>query len=86
MSRKDDIQEGVENVRRRVRAAAAQIGDAAREQAEDAFENLVDAAQESGEYAHRYLRRQWRDRPVAVAATALGVGLLLGLLINSGRR
>lgn len=86
MPRKEEIQENVDNVRRRVRAAAAQVGAAAREQAEDAFDSIVDAAEEGGEYAHRYLRRQWKDRPVAVAATALGVGLLIGLLVSSGRR
>lgn len=86
MPRKEELEGTVDNVRRRVRAAAAQVGAAAREQAEDAFDSIVEAAEDSGEYAHRYLRRQWKDRPVTVAATALGVGLLLGLLVSSGRR
>ena len=44
------------------------------------------AAVEDGlDEAHRYLKRQWRERPVAVAATAVGVGLVLGLILG-GRR
>jgi len=54
-----------------------------------ADENLA-AAQEALEdgidQAHRYLKRQWTERPLAVAATAIGVGVLLGLLIGGGRR
>jgi hypothetical protein len=36
--------------------------------------------------AHTYLKRQWRERPVAVAATAVGIGLVLGLLLGGRRR
>jgi|CXWL01.1.fsa_nt_gi ElaB/YqjD/DUF883 family membrane-anchored ribosome-binding protein len=75
----------VEGLRSRARAAAAEFGDAAREQAEDAFEAVVEAAEEGADVTHRYLRKQFKERPIAVAATALSVGLLLGMLI-SGRR
>jgi hypothetical protein len=34
---------------------------------------------------YRYLKRQWREHPVAVTVTAFGVGVLLGVLFG-GRR
>lgn len=55
------------------------------ERAEEAIQAARDAVEDGLDDAHIYLKRQWRDRPVAVAATALGVGLLLGLLLG-GRR
>ncbi len=74
------------------KAAAADIAHEARERAEAALESAreaLDAAKgavEDGlDDTHRYLKRQWRERPVAVAATAVGVGLLVGLLLGSRR-
>jgi hypothetical protein len=49
--------------------------------ADEPLEALEDGLDE----AHRFLKRQWRKNPVAVAATVLGVGLVLGLLLG-GRR
>jgi ElaB/YqjD/DUF883 family membrane-anchored ribosome-binding protein len=57
----------------------------ARERAEDMFEDAHAAVEDGLDEAHRYLKRQWRERPVAVAATAVGVGLVLGLLLGSRR-
>lgn len=81
------------NMRRRAAAAAANFAQDARERAEDAYERAEEAFEDAQEFledgldeAHVYLKRQWTERPVAVAATALGVGLLLGLLISGGRR
>jgi ElaB/YqjD/DUF883 family membrane-anchored ribosome-binding protein len=31
------------------------------------------------------LKRQWKERPVAVTASAVGVGVLIGLLLGSRR-
>ncbi|MFT3726197.1 MAG: hypothetical protein QM759_00015 [Terricaulis sp.] len=59
--------------------------DDARERAEEIFEDAHAAVEDGLDEAHRYLKRQWRDRPIAVAATAVGVGLIVGLLIG-GRR
>jgi ElaB/YqjD/DUF883 family membrane-anchored ribosome-binding protein len=77
---------------RRARAAAAEFAHGARErvedlyeQAEDAFESARDAAEDQLDEASAYLRRQWEDRPLTVAATALGVGIVIGVLIG-GRR
>lgn len=65
---------------------AAELAEDARERAEEAYEAAQAAVEDGIDEAHRYLKRQWRERPVAVAATAVGVGLLLGLLIGGSRR
>lgn len=64
---------------------AAELAEEARERAEEAYEAAHAAVEDGLDDAHRYLKRQWRERPVAVAATAVGVGLLLGLLLGSRR-
>jgi ElaB/YqjD/DUF883 family membrane-anchored ribosome-binding protein len=56
-----------------------------RERAEEMFEDAHAAIEDGLDEAHRYFKRQWRDRPIAVAATALGVGLVVGLLLGSRR-
>lgn len=78
---------------RRARAVAAEFTDAARERAEDAIEaaeEALEAAYEAAEdgldEAHQYMKRQWRERPLAVAGAALGIGLIVGVLLSSGRR
>jgi ElaB/YqjD/DUF883 family membrane-anchored ribosome-binding protein len=65
---------------------AAELAEEARERAEEAYEAAHAAVEDGLDEAHRYLKRQWRERPVAVAATAVGVGLLIGLLIGGSRR
>jgi ElaB/YqjD/DUF883 family membrane-anchored ribosome-binding protein len=64
---------------------AAELAEEARERAEEAYEAAHAAIEDGLDEAHRYLKRQWRERPVAVAATALGVGLFVGLLLGSRR-
>jgi ElaB/YqjD/DUF883 family membrane-anchored ribosome-binding protein len=64
---------------------AAELADEARERAEQAYEAAQEAVEDGLDEAHRYLERQWKHRPVAVAATAVGVGLLVGLLLGSRR-
>lgn len=59
--------------------------DDARERAEDAFDQAQAAVEDGLDEAHRYLRRQWKHRPITVAASALGVGLIIGLLLGSRR-
>lgn len=65
---------------------AKRAAEEARARVEEAYEAAHDAIEDGLDDAHRYLKRQWRERPVAVAATAAGIGLLLGLLIGGGRR
>ena len=66
-------------------ARAAEMAEEARERAEEAYAAAQEAIEDGLDEAHRYLKRQWRERPIAVAATAAGIGLIVGLLI-SGRR
>jgi ElaB/YqjD/DUF883 family membrane-anchored ribosome-binding protein len=66
-------------------ARAAELAEEARERAEEAYEAAHAAIEDGIDDAHRYLRRQWKERPLAVTGTALGVGLLVGLLLASRR-
>lgn len=66
---------------RRARDAAEDLADEAR----DAFESAHAAVEDGIDEAHAYLKRQWSERPVAVTATALGLGLVIGLLLGSRR-
>ncbi|MBC7769131.1 MAG: hypothetical protein H7124_10125 [Phycisphaerales bacterium] len=43
------------------------------------------AIKEGLDEANRYLQRQLTERPLTVAATALGVGVLVGVLLGSRR-
>lgn len=77
----------------RVAAAAEELVGTARERAEEAYARAEEAFEHAQEVfedglddAHTYLKRQWRERPVAVAGAALGLGVLVGILLSSGRR
>ena len=65
---------------------AAELAEEAREPAEEAYQAATEAVEDGIDEAHRYLKRQWRERPLAVAATTLGIGVLIGVLISGGRR
>lgn len=56
-----------------------------RARAEEMFDDAHAAVEDGLDEAHRYLKRQWRERPITVAATAVGIGLILGLLLGSRR-
>lgn len=64
---------------------AAELAEEARERAEEAYAGAHAAIEDGLDEAHRYLKRQWRERPLAVAAAAAGAGFILGLLL-AGRR
>jgi ElaB/YqjD/DUF883 family membrane-anchored ribosome-binding protein len=64
---------------------AEELADEARERAEEAYAAAQAAIEDGLDEAHRYLKRQWKERPLAVAATAVGIGLVLGLLLGSRR-
>lgn len=64
---------------------AAALADDVRESAEDAFEAAHAAVEDGLDEAHAYLKREWRERPITVAASALGIGLVIGLLLGSRR-
>jgi len=59
--------------------------DDARDRAEELLEDAQIAVEDGLDEAHRYLKRQWRERPIAVAATAMGLGLVIGVLMGSRR-
>ena len=76
----------------RAREMAEDISAGARERAQDALsaaEEALEAAYEAAEdgidEARVYLKRQWRERPLAVAGVTLGVGIVLGVLLGSRR-
>lgn len=55
------------------------------DQARDQIESVIGAARKNLRHADGYLRDQIRDRPMTAAATAVGIGFVLGVLL-SGRR
>lgn len=46
----------------------------------------ADTAGEQIDEASRYVTERVRERPLAATGAALGVGVLIGLLLSSGRR
>ena len=64
---------------------AAELAEEARDRAEEAFQAAQSAVEDGLDQAHGYLKREWRDRPLAVAGTALGIGLLVGMILGSRR-
>jgi len=71
---------------KRARDLAIEIGEAAREKAEAAFGVAAEATEDAIEDAHVYMRRQMRERPLAVLGAAVGVGVLIGLAMSNSRR
>lgn len=60
---------------------AEAVRDSAVQFAKDA-KHETEAALES---AHDFLRRQWNERPLTVAALAIGFGALIGLALSKRR-
>ena len=78
------------------RQKAEEVFESAREGAEHIYEDASERAHEAWDYGseaveggfdelHVFMKRQWRERPVVVAASAVGIGLLLGMAMR-GRR
>jgi len=74
---KDKYRDLAEEARERAEEAA--------DRAREAYDAAQAAVEDGLDGAHRYLKRQWRERPMAVAATAVGVGVLIGVLLTSRR-
>ena len=63
----------------------AQGGEKARHafsKSKDRLNHAIDAAGEGAEKAQAFITKQMHERPVATAATALGAGVLIGLLLS----
>ncbi len=54
--------------------------------ARDQLTAAADAAEASLETARDFVERQARERPLTTVGVALGVGVVIGLLLTSGRR
>ncbi|HRE45732.1 MAG TPA: hypothetical protein PKY87_17410 [Terricaulis sp.] len=65
--------------------SAREALDQAKVSARETYKQAKGAVEDGLDDTHRYMKRQWKERPVAVAATAVGVGLLVGLLLGSRR-
>lgn len=48
----------------------------------DRLNHALDAAGEGADKAQAFVTKQMHERPVATAATALGAGVILGLLLS----
>ncbi len=51
-------------------------------QSKDRLNHALDAAGEGADKAQAFVTKQMHERPVTTAATALGAGVLLGLLLS----
>ncbi|MEJ0060587.1 MAG: hypothetical protein WDM79_13875 [Terricaulis sp.] len=74
--------ERAERVYETAREGAEHVYESAREHAEEAYGVVQDGIDE----AHTYLKRQFRQRPLTVAASAIGIGLIIGLALSRGGR
>lgn len=68
------------------RQKAEEMFDAARDRAEGAYEAAYEVAEDGIDDARVFLRKQWRDRPLATAASAVAIGVVLGLALSAGSR
>lgn len=68
------------------RERAEAVYEAAREKAEEVFDTAYETAENSFDDIHVFMKRQWRERPVAVAAAAVGLGVLIGMAMRGDRR
>ena len=50
--------------------------------AEGAVQEATQSIQHGLDEAHAYLKRQWNERPLTVAAVAVGLGALIGLAMS----
>jgi ElaB/YqjD/DUF883 family membrane-anchored ribosome-binding protein len=72
---KENIHRAEDAMKKGVESGKAKLNDA------------IDTTAERVDQAHMFIKDQARERPVALTAAAIGVGLLVGLVLaNSGRR
>lgn len=56
-----------------------------REDVEEMLSDARETVEDQLEDAYKVLKRQCRENPLGVTATALGIGLVIGLLLGSRR-
>lgn len=59
----------------------SEYGSEALTRSKERLNHALDAAGEGADKASKFVTKQMHERPVATAATALGAGILLGLLM-----
>ncbi|RAK57710.1 glycine zipper domain-containing protein [Phenylobacterium deserti] len=69
-----------------VRTRIEQVAQDALEQIRAQSRTYADTAGQQLETAQTYVTERVRERPIAATGAALGVGVLIGLLLSSGRR
>ena len=82
----DAARERAEEVFESAREGAEHLYEGAREQVGEAWEHGYETVEGGFDELHVFMKRQWRERPVAVAASAIGIGLLLGMALRGGSR
>lgn len=78
--------EKAEEILSGAREGAEDLYDHAREGAEAAWDRGSDYVEGGFDELHVFMKRQWRERPVVVAATAVSIGMLVGMALRGGRR
>ena len=68
------------------REGAEHLYEGASERAHEAWEHGYEAVEGGFDEMHVFMKRQWRERPVVVAAAAVGIGMLVGMAMRGGRR
>jgi ElaB/YqjD/DUF883 family membrane-anchored ribosome-binding protein len=87
---------GSEEAKRRLGALGKDVGNGLHatqealkkgvEQSKARINEAIDVTADRVDQAHMYLKQQARERPIALTMTAIGAGLVLGMLLAGGRR
>jgi len=85
----DERTNGASEEERRLREFALKAEQAVRERADelrDRARHYYDEASDQLETAQRYVTERVQEKPLASTLTALGIGVVIGMLLAGGRR
>jgi hypothetical protein len=82
----DAARQKAEEVFDAAREGAEHLYEDASERAHDAWDHGYEAVEGGFDELHVFMKRQWRERPVVVAASAVAIGMLVGMAMRGGRR
>jgi len=85
----DERTNGASEEERRLREFALKAEQAVRERAgefRDRAQHYYDEASDQLETAQRYVTERVQEKPLASTLTALGIGVVIGMLLAGGRR